>query len=300
VISLGYFCSTALELQRYGLRDASYPLDWNITPLQSALAAIESGFHGFLQLDHLVPEPHRVLDSGSGIFLYNDFDPMLPIGDQYEMVRNRYVRRIQRFQEAIRQPTLFVRYIDTESRERQGAEVEPTLNLDEFTYLHENMAVILAVLRRNNPQNDLLLIGNAGLPARCGGLPVYTVVPDEGDWVARKFLKKNQALKRKLLMLPYPLSLRLANLLRYWLRSWSGWLRQHVALRSRLRRLAASMGRADLTASEQRSVPPQGTSDRSGLQVPAAAVLDPLAGPAAHMGVDSGIRVHKQGNSLGE
>lgn len=34
VISLGFFCSVALELERKGLRDASYPFDWLISDFQ--------------------------------------------------------------------------------------------------------------------------------------------------------------------------------------------------------------------------------------------------------------------------
>jgi hypothetical protein len=225
VISLGYFCSTALELQRYGLRDGSYPLDWNISPIGPTLAVVESSFEGFLQLDRLSPEPERVLDTGSGIFVYNAFDPARPIADQYEAVREMYARRIERFRRAVMEPTLFVRYVDDQQ---------------EFAYLNENMAAVLAVLRQTNPANDLLLVGNAGLPATCGGLRLYVVEPDEGDWVARKFLQKNPQLRRKLMGLDYPLGLRARNLLLYW---WSlpvGWLRRSVRLRTRLRNLRGS------------------------------------------------------------
>lgn len=237
VISLGYFCSTALELQRYGLRDASYPLDWNITPIRPAIAMVESGFEGFLELDCLRPEASRVLDTRSGIFLYNDFDAARPVAEQYGVVRERYVRRIERFRRAIQQPTLFVRYIDAESHQLGDVDGETAVNLEEFAYLDENMAAVLAVLRRTNPLNELLLIGNEGLPATCGGLPVYTVAPDEGDWVARRFLQNNPQLRQRLLSLHYPIGSRARNLLRYWLRcSWQ-WLRGRLALRTRLRRL---------------------------------------------------------------
>jgi hypothetical protein len=221
VISLGYFCSTALELQRYGLRDGSYPLDWNITPIRSMLAMIESGFEGFLELDRLRVEPGRVVDTGSGIFVYNDFDLARPIPEQYEVVHARYAHRIERFRRAIMQPTLFVRYMD---------------NLDEFAYLDENMAAVLALLRQTNPLNHLFLVGNADLPATCGGLQVYTVAPDQGDGVARKFLQKNEQLRHELIVLNYPLGLRARNLLRYW------WpferLRRRLRLRTRLHRLS--------------------------------------------------------------
>ena len=97
------------------------------------------------------------------------------------------------------------------------------LNLEEFTYLDENMAAVLAVLRRTNPLNDLLLVGNAGLPATCGGLPVYTVTPDEGDWVARRVpCRRTRSSGVSVVYLNYPISLRVWNLLGHWATSLVG------------------------------------------------------------------------------
>ena len=192
MISLGHFCSTALELQRYGLRDGSYPLDWNISPIEPTMALVESGFQGFLQLELLERDPERsdvVNDKGSGIAVYNSFSGELPIAAQYETVRARYARRIKRYRRAVAQPTLFVRYM---------------VDGEEFSYLDEHMPAVLAALRKTNPGNDLLLIGNADLPATCGGLPLYTVEVDDGDVVARRFAGKNRELNRKLLGLELP------------------------------------------------------------------------------------------------
>lgn len=227
MISLGHFCSTALELQRYGLRDGSYPLDWNISHIEPTMALVESGFQGFLQLELLERDPERsdvVNDKGSGIAVYNSFSGELPIAAQYETVRARYARRIKRYRRAVAQPTLFVRYM---------------VDGEEFSYLDEHMPAVLAALRKTNPGNDLLLIGNADLPATCGGLPVYTVEVDDGDVVARRFAGKNRELNRKLLGLNYPLWLRVTNLLRFWRPLQR--LRRRLRLGTRLR-AAAKLG----------------------------------------------------------
>jgi hypothetical protein len=224
VISLGHFCSTALELQRYGLRDGSYPLDWNISPIEPTVALVESGFQGFLQRELLQRDPERgdvVHDTGSGIAVYNSFSAELPIDAQYDTVRARYARRITRYRRAVAQPTLFVRYM---------------VDGEEFSYLDEHMPAVLSALRKTNPANDLLLIGNADLPATCGGLPVYTVEVDDGDVVARRFAGKNRELNRKLLGLNYPLWRRGANLLRFWRPLWR--LRRRLRLGTRLRAVA--------------------------------------------------------------
>jgi hypothetical protein len=221
VISLGYFCGPAAELERYGLRDGSYPFDWNITPLRSAVAMVESRFRGFLELDRLERDQERpgiIYDQGSGIAVYNSFRADIPLDRQYGSVRDMYARRIGRFCQAVTEPTLFVRYM---------------LDRLEFDYLNQNMPATLAVLRQGNPKNDLLLVANADLPPLCGGIRVYNVFPDAGDVVARRFVAKNSELERDLLRLSYPLVRRVMNLGNYWWRS----LRKRMRLRTRLSHL---------------------------------------------------------------
>ena len=52
-ISLGYFCSVALELERIGLRSASYPFDWTISDFEGVIDAIENNFIHFLDYEYL-------------------------------------------------------------------------------------------------------------------------------------------------------------------------------------------------------------------------------------------------------
>ena len=243
MISLGFFCSTALELQRYGLRDASYPFDWIISRIEPALALIDSDFADFLQPEGLSRNPDRpniVHDKIAGVDLYHDFDPSLTIAEQYETVAAKYGRRIRRLK-AVERRTLFVRYIDP----------APGTECTEFEFLDWNMARVLEILRRSHPQNDLLLVGHSGLPATCGGLPIYTFPPDDGDVVAREFLRKNPALRRELTHLSYPLPLRLRNLLLYHARSsgarllgprFTDQLRKTLAARGRRRTFADRAG----------------------------------------------------------
>lgn len=203
MISLGFFCSTALELERYGFREASYPLDWVICPLAPTLTLLESEFHGLLKPDQLSRDSKRsyiVSDTGSGIEFYHDFNPEQAVEEQVNAVQEKYSRRILRLYRAMTQRTLFVRYIE---------------NTEEFGYLDQNMSSVLMLLRRSNPLNDLLLVSNLDQPSSCGGLEVFGVAVDENDTVAREFLRKNRRLRRRLLCLPYPLDLRTKNYLRY-------------------------------------------------------------------------------------
>ncbi len=52
-ISLGYFCSVASELERYGLRGESYPFDWVISDFGGVVEAIQNNFSNFLDYDFL-------------------------------------------------------------------------------------------------------------------------------------------------------------------------------------------------------------------------------------------------------
>lgn len=228
VVSLGSFCGPALELERYGLRDASYPLDWVICGIQPTLCLLDTNFEGFLLLENLERDPLNpriVHDLGSGVDLYHDFDPARSIAEQYEVVQARYRRRIVRFLAGSGQRTLFVRYMADEA---------------ECQYLEANMGRFLEILRRSCADNELLLIGNSGVPPTCGGLSVYLVHVDEGDLVARKFARANNQLSHLLKRLSYPLVKRVRNILRY---LWNRPIRARLdALRLRTRGPSESGG----------------------------------------------------------
>lgn len=54
IISLGSFCSPAIELERYGFRDSSYPFDWLLThTFETVLDLIDNDFLGFLDGNRL-------------------------------------------------------------------------------------------------------------------------------------------------------------------------------------------------------------------------------------------------------
>ena len=54
IVSLGSFCSVAMELEKKGLRGASYPFDWLISDsFECVISEIENGFGDFLNLEFL-------------------------------------------------------------------------------------------------------------------------------------------------------------------------------------------------------------------------------------------------------
>ena len=186
-VSLGHFCSVAMDLEALGLREASLPFDWNIDlDLPKLLDCIRNGFDGFLEEDELEQsreDPSHYMNR-YGVQFFHDFDPYRSLAEQLPAVQEKYRRRISRFYETVKEPTLFLRYITDAVKDAQG---EPT----EVRYLQTHYDEVLALLRSFNPANDLLLIANEG----CAALPsLYTVRPDAGDIVARTPRRANPAL----------------------------------------------------------------------------------------------------------
>lgn len=86
-------------------------------------------------------------------YFFHDFSQYKTLDKQYEMIKEKYWRRIKRFLKAIESPTLFVRYISTEEVDEFGRSVE-------LNWIEQNYQYILDVLRRFNEQNDIIFIGD--------------------------------------------------------------------------------------------------------------------------------------------
>lgn len=201
VISLGYFCSTSLELERVGLRDYSYPFDWLITDLKGILDCVENKFDGFLTQENLLQyedTPHYYYNQKYKVHFYHDFSAYEPLDKQLTSVQEKYYRRISRFYENIMNPTLFIRYISGK---------------EELEYIENNIEQILSVLKKFNRQSELLLISNDDISS--SSLKIFQVTKDENDTVARKFLDKNHRLKEYLESNIYDEIKRAENLSRY-------------------------------------------------------------------------------------
>ena len=126
-ISLGYFCSVALELERFGLRDASYPFDWIISDIKSVFECIENNFESILDINLLSQsqnEHKNYKNIKYGFYFFHDFDKYIPLSSQLDVVKKKYNRRIERFYNAIKEPTLFIRYISDEKKTSDGKSEE--------------------------------------------------------------------------------------------------------------------------------------------------------------------------------
>jgi len=190
VISLGYFCSVASELERLGLRDGSYPFDWLISDFCGVMACIDNKFEGFLDYK-LLKQSSKVrtkyINTLYNIEFIHDFSEYKPLAKQLEKVQQKYARRIERFYKRASEPTLFVRYISDESENTGGYSTE-------IEYIEKNYKTIIGILKGLNSENNIIFIANEDVTSEI--IPIFHVQKDENDTVARKpFLKNNELFK---------------------------------------------------------------------------------------------------------
>jgi len=186
-ISLGYFCSIAIELERLGLRAESAPFDWLISDFKGVLLAMEEHFADWLEYDFLVQNRANrayYMNTKYHVQFYHDFDKYTPLAKQLPMVQDKYNRRIQRFYQTISEPTLFIRYISDEEKVN-GVSAE-------LLWIEENYDSITSTLKSFHPQNEILFIANEGVASE--KIKIYQVKKDENDVVSREPIRKDPAL----------------------------------------------------------------------------------------------------------
>ncbi len=162
-----------------GLRQFSLPFDWLITENFSVvLDLIDNQFKDFLKYENMFQEydksPAWYMNLPLGIHFYHDFSAEYSLAFQMNKVREKYQRRIARFYEKIKEPTLFVRYC---------------YSAEEVSWIDDNYDEISLRLKRYNEQNDIIFIINAPLAMK-NEIKFFVVEKDFGDTVARRFFEK--------------------------------------------------------------------------------------------------------------
>lgn len=182
-ISLGCFCGVAEELERLGLRDASYPFDWLIGPYDSYIKLINSNFDDFLNQDYIYQwssDQKRYDNVKYDISFFHDFSKYDDFYSQIENVQEKYSRRIERFYKSIKQPTLFIRY--TNKQEEAG-------------FFKNHIEEQRKFFKQFCSDNEFIVVANKGLDAGDNEW-VFYVEADENDTVARRFVCKNSELEK--------------------------------------------------------------------------------------------------------
>ena len=191
-ISLGYFCSVAMELERIGLRSSSSPFDWLISDFTGVINVISNHFKDFLDYDLLFQnhQYHQIYRNIKyDLTFFHDFDKYRPLQKQLPAVTIKYNQRIERFYRNIKEPTLFIRYISDEKKDIFNQSVE-------LLWIEDNIKYIKDLLQSFNPENDILFIANMSVIS--DKIKIYHVMQDENDTVARMPLEKNEELSNLL------------------------------------------------------------------------------------------------------
>lgn len=152
VISLGFACAVASETERIGLRSGSGPFDWQANvSFKDRIELMDRGVEHFLDYineDDLwqhADQPQIYFIPKLGVHLVHDFNAYQPLGKQIERVRNKYQRRITRFNKNIKEKTLFIRYI---------------YNNDELSWIFEHVNYINSVIKKYNQKNEIVYLAN--------------------------------------------------------------------------------------------------------------------------------------------
>lgn len=184
-ISLGYFCSVALNLDELGLREFSSPFDWVISDFDYVLKAMENNFCDFMKFENLYQSRkhrERYYDALYKIWFYHDFNCKHSLASQYDSVYQKYQRRIARFKRVVCEPTLFIRYIVDNKKLENGQ--------TELDFINTHKDYINSIIKLYNPNNEILFIGNANLQSNI--VHIFNVEKYKNDCVNRNPLLENK------------------------------------------------------------------------------------------------------------
>lgn len=81
-ISLGYFCSVASELEKFGLRTESSPFDWVISDFEGVIENIKNHFSGYLDYELLAQNASNCTiykNTKYNISFFHDFNNYEPL-----------------------------------------------------------------------------------------------------------------------------------------------------------------------------------------------------------------------------
>lgn len=204
VISLGFYCSVALEIERQGFRDHSYPFDWCISKDWLGVEnAILSYFEDYLAYDKLAQSEDDANNykNAYNIQFFHDFTKYKTLEKQLEPIQRKYANRIKRFYTSIKEPTLFIRYINDENGK------------EEIEYWEENIYNLQSFLQTFNIANKIVFIANSELVRNYNNIMVYYVDKDKDSTVAKEPLGVNKSIQELFREIDYDDEVRNRNLL---------------------------------------------------------------------------------------
>jgi len=145
-ISLGYCCHVASDLEKMGLRNNAMPFDWTKTRWRVVSDALLNHFANYLVYDSLYQyKGYEYIYEGcdAGVVFPHDFVEWRSLKSQFNNVKKKYQRRIDRFYTEICKPSVLIRYCwDLEE-------------LQEVLDTYENW---VGFFKRYNEKNEFIII----------------------------------------------------------------------------------------------------------------------------------------------
>nr|WBF70781.1 putative papain-like cysteine peptidase [Megavirus caiporensis] len=176
-ISLGSTCGVAYQLQMHQVRDQAMPFDWvKCLKLSSVIEIIENGFDSFGSYEniyfHTESQKHPILKTDSfqnnidevsksfvyknnlEVMFYHDFDKKIEneFDDTYQIFKNKYIRRFNRFYESLASGKNIILI-----RDEQKPHLITTKIISDFVNVIQknvkNNTIIDIIIIINNPKN---------------------------------------------------------------------------------------------------------------------------------------------------
>lgn len=187
VISLGFFCGVALEIERQGLRDGSYPFDWCISKdwmgLEKAIMTNYKDFLSYECMSQSISDPNNYKNEYNVQF-FHDFTKFNTLKEQLPDIKSKYRRRIDKFYTNIKEPTLFIRYINDDNGK------------DEIEYWNNNSQHLENFLKTYNSNNKIVFIANSELANNYRNIEVYYAEKEEHSTIAKQPLILNRSIQK--------------------------------------------------------------------------------------------------------
>ncbi|MEY8507835.1 DUF1796 family putative cysteine peptidase [Lachnospiraceae bacterium 42-17] len=143
-ISLGWYCGTANSMSKLGIRSHSGPFDWYFSDLSSVIECMANDFIDFLDYKNLSVHSDRAdtfEDKKYGFVFPHDI--IISLKPEYEEIRKKYFRRIQRFRTDIKKQTCFLRTVR---------------NQEELDYIRGNIEYISYIISKQNKNNRIVFL----------------------------------------------------------------------------------------------------------------------------------------------
>lgn len=170
VVSLGEDCACTSYLRRYNLQDYSYPFDWlaNAT-FNMRIELLVTDFKDFLKKENMIQlqKPNEGLadrkhssyrDNVSGFNFYHDFKLNVSLEEDFNNVKEKYDRRIERLYKTIEtsEKILFVWW----SRDKHINQESIMNAYERLITKFKNKEIYLLIIEKSNEESKIYMADN--------------------------------------------------------------------------------------------------------------------------------------------